>query len=217
MPERNPNRSKENREKILLVSVISLILLCILLLILLIQSLFDNKKSNEKPHVVIREEESLASSKTQPEASSAFSEAESGAERESSVSLSAEEEEEREGGERLPGEGTSSEEAGSGPARSGDYLMAYSDQALIDRTAMDQVIDQYQASMPAGASVPQMVLNEILARHGYAFKKASIKAYFMQKEWYRARSTYEDQMDRVMQGLNEIEKKNINFIVENYR
>lgn len=216
MPERNPNRSKENREKILLVSVISLILLCILLLILLIQSLFDNKKSNEKPHVVIREEESLASSKPQPEASSAFSEAESGAERESSVSLSAEEEE-REGGERLPGEGTSSEEAGSGPERSGDYLMAYSDQALIDRTAMDQVIDQYQAAMPAGASVPQMVLNEILARHGYAFKKASIKAYFMQKEWYRARTTYEHQMDRVMQGLNEIEKKNINFIVENYR
>lgn len=48
--------------------------------------------------------------------------------------------------------------------------------------------------------------NEIFARHGHAFKTDKMKSYFNKKSWYHA--YYED----ATPYLNEIEKKNANFI-----
>lgn len=93
------------------------------------------------------------------------------------------------------------------------------DSSTRELTAEDvaQAVAKHSASIPAGSNVPQMMINEILARHGYRFKTEAIQRYFESKDWYRAIGTYDTDMDAVSAQLNQIEKTNVNFLAENYR
>ena len=52
----------------------------------------------------------------------------------------------------------------------------------------------------------KMIRNEIFARHGYIFKGADTKDYFVKQEWYKP------QYDNVANKLSELEKLNIELI-----
>ena len=110
--------------------------------------------------------------------------------------------------EKTPQEATSSDQGDISP-----------DSSTRELTAEDvaQAVAKHSASIPAGSNVPQMMINEILARHGYRFKTEAIQRYFESKDWYRAIGTYDTDMDAVSAQLNQIEKTNVNFLAENYR
>ncbi|MDY3986535.1 MAG: YARHG domain-containing protein [Peptoniphilaceae bacterium] len=110
--------------------------------------------------------------------------------------------------EKLPQEAPSSDQGDISP-----------DSSTRELTAEDvaQAVAKHSASIPAGSNVPQMMINEILARHGYRFKTEAIQRYFESKDWYRAIGTYDTDMDAVSAQLNQIEKTNVNFLAENYR
>lgn len=104
-------------------------------------------------------------------------------------------------------------------APSSDHGDISPDSSTRELTAEDvaQAVAKHSASIPAGSNVPQMMINEILARHGYRFKTEAIQRYFESKDWYRAIGTYDTDMDAVSAQLNQIEKTNVNFLAENYR
>ena len=56
-----------------------------------------------------------------------------------------------------------------------------------------------------------LIRNEIYARHGYIFKKEVYKNYFESQSWYHG---YDSDMDNVQKSFNEIERKNIDILVE---
>lgn len=99
----------------------------------------------------------------------------------------------------------------------GDQILPPSNDRLIDKDDVESAISQYQDKIPSTSNVPQMIINEILARHGYWFKTEEIRDYFLAQQWYSDQRDYEEDMDTVMSQLSEIEKKNIDFIVKNYR
>ena len=98
-----------------------------------------------------------------------------------------------------------------------DEIIPDSDVRLITADDVEEAKVQFRGLVPSSSNVPQMIINEILARHGYRFKNKDILDYFLAKDWYRDRDDYEKDMDKVMTRLSETEKKNIDFIVKNYR
>lgn len=98
-----------------------------------------------------------------------------------------------------------------------EEILPDSDDRLIMTEDVDGAVDRFEGLIPASSNVPQMIINEILARHGYWFKNKEIRDYFLDKEWYQGRDDYEEDMDKVMARLSDLEKKNIDFIVKNYR
>ena len=98
-----------------------------------------------------------------------------------------------------------------------EEILPDSDDRLITTEDVDGAVDRFEGLIPASSNVPQMIINEILARHGYWFKNKEIRDYFLDKDWYQGRDDYEEDMDKVMARLSDLEKKNIDFIVKNYR
>lgn len=98
-----------------------------------------------------------------------------------------------------------------------EEILPDSDDRLITTEDVDGAVDRFEGFIPASSNVPQMIINEILARHGYWFKNKEIRDYFLDKDWYQGRDDYEEDMDKVMFRLSDLEKKNIDFIVKNYR
>lgn len=98
-----------------------------------------------------------------------------------------------------------------------EEILPDSDDRLITTEDVDGAVDGFEGFIPASSNVPQMIINEILARHGYWFKNKEIRDYFLDKDWYQGRDDYEEDMDKVMFRLSDLEKKNIDFIVKNYR
>lgn len=98
-----------------------------------------------------------------------------------------------------------------------EEILPDSDDRLITTEDVDGAVDRFEGFIPASSNVPQMIINEILARHGYWFKNKEIRDYFLDKDWYQGRDDYEEDMDKVMARLSDLEKKNIDFIVKNYR
>lgn len=98
-----------------------------------------------------------------------------------------------------------------------EEILPDSDDRLITTEDVDGAADRFEGFIPASSNVPQMIINEILARHGYWFKNKEIRDYFLDKDWYQGRDDYEEDMDKVMARLSDLEKKNIDFIVKNYR
>lgn len=104
------------------------------------------------------------------------------------------------------------------PTANSDYILAESSGRLINDQDVMRAIDSYSNTFIDFSNVPQMIINEILARHGYLFKNDKILAYFRSKDWYpKQDNELEPDMDKVMGRLNETERKNIDFIVNNYR
>lgn len=50
--------------------------------------------------------------------------------------------------------------------------------------------------------------NEIFARYGRPYYSKDLKAYFSKKSWYKVNTDYSDDL------LNDIDKKNIQLIME---
>lgn len=98
-----------------------------------------------------------------------------------------------------------------------EEILPDSDDRLITTEDVDGAVGRFEGFIPSSSNVPQMIINEILARHGYWFKNREIRDYFLDKEWYQGRDDYEEDMDKVMFRLSDLEKKNIDFIVKNYR
>lgn len=98
-----------------------------------------------------------------------------------------------------------------------EEILPDSDDRLITAEDVDGAVGRFEGLIPASSNVPQMIINEILARHGYWFKNQEILDYFLDRVWYQGRDDYEEDMDKVMSRLSDLEKKNIDFIVKNYR
>lgn len=56
------------------------------------------------------------------------------------------------------------------------------------------------------ASLLQLAVNEIYARHGYVFQKDYLNSYFRQKSWYQASDNFSES------DFSDIEKANITFL-----
>lgn len=97
-----------------------------------------------------------------------------------------------------------------------EFLCEFSSDRLITQEDMDVLLSQDFVGLPDGRELPQMIINEIYARHGYSFKNEFIQAYFEEKEWYRNIESYSGDMDSIYAGMSEIERDNIKFL-EQYR
>lgn len=100
----------------------------------------------------------------------------------------------------------------SGLESNSEWLCEFSGTRLINDDDMSAIIGGNTQSMPDNKPISQMIINEMYARHGYAFKTDSIQAYFDNKEWYRNIGTRISDMDQIYRGMNEIEKKNIDYL-----
>lgn len=98
-------------------------------------------------------------------------------------------------------------------ASASEYLCPESSTTYLTTAAVNTLITQYNGTMPDGKSVPQMIINEIYAKHGYLFKNQVLQAYFNQKSWYYGTTS---DMQQVTDRLNAIEKANVDFLRNNY-
>ncbi len=107
-------------------------------------------------------------------------------------------------------EGQDIPEAGQGG--SADYLCAESDQRELTEDDVTALQNQTVEGIPEGKDIIQMVINEMYARKGYQFDDEAIQAYFDSKAWYQEITNRTDDMEKVLEGMSEVEKTNIDFL-----
>ena len=93
-----------------------------------------------------------------------------------------------------------------------EYLYKRSDRTKIDDEIYAEIEKEFKKSnidLPADKSLPQMVINEIYAKHGYEFKTKAIQEFFEEKSWY---DPYTNDMDEVSAMLNKTEQDNIKYL-----
>ena len=93
-----------------------------------------------------------------------------------------------------------------------EYLYKRSDRTKIDDEIYAEIVKEFKKSnidLPADKSLPQMVINEIYAKHGYEFKTKAIQEFFEEKSWYEP---YTNDMDEVSAMLNKTEQDNIKYL-----
>ncbi|MBQ1547944.1 MAG: YARHG domain-containing protein [Lachnospiraceae bacterium] len=95
---------------------------------------------------------------------------------------------------------------------SDDYICSYSSDRILNEEDIAKAWESHPEEMPAGRSIPQMIINEMYARHGYIFSTADIQEYFNQKSWYNAIGTYNPDMDDVYKQMSDIEHANIEYL-----
>lgn len=76
--------------------------------------------------------------------------------------------------------------------------------------------DYLSYNFPGNITIIQMIINEMYARHGYAFSDEGLTNYFNQKEWYRSIESKSDDMNQVYDSMSEIEHANITLL-QQYR
>ena len=95
--------------------------------------------------------------------------------------------------------------AGSGqtPSASGSSGMLFPDSSVSYLTA-EQISARFNSmsTAPVSQSYAQDAVNEIFARHGYAFSTPEIRAYYEAQSWYHADPGYDG-------TLNDVEQYNI--------
>lgn len=100
----------------------------------------------------------------------------------------------------------------------GDYLCDYSSERMITEYEIEAYMDSdYSAyNFPESITIVQMIINEMYARHGYAFSDERLTDYFNQKEWYRGIENKSDDMNQIYESMSEIEHANITLL-QQYR
>ena len=94
-----------------------------------------------------------------------------------------------------------------------EFLCPYSSNRLITRQDVESLMAQYPATMfPGQRSITQMVVNEMYARYGYAFKDQGLTDYFSQFSWYANNWNKTSDMDSIYPRMSQIEKQNIDFL-----
>lgn len=94
-----------------------------------------------------------------------------------------------------------------------EFLCPYSSNRLITRQDVESLMTQYPATMfPGQRSITQMVVNEMYARYGYAFKDQGLTDYFSQFSWYANNWNKTSDMDSIYPRMSQIEKQNIDFL-----
>ncbi|MCC8141238.1 MAG: zinc-ribbon domain-containing protein [Lachnospiraceae bacterium] len=94
----------------------------------------------------------------------------------------------------------------------GDYLCSYSSDRLITSADLASISSGNYGTLPAGETLPQMIVNEIYAKHGYQFQNPDIEAYFQAKPWYQQIGSYQTDQSIVEQSFNSYEKQNVLFL-----
>ena len=94
-----------------------------------------------------------------------------------------------------------------------EFLCPYSSNRLITRQDVESLMAQYPATMfPGQRNITQMVVNEMYARYGYAFKDQGLTDYFSQFSWYANNWNKTSDMDSIYPRMSQIEKQNIDFL-----
>ena len=94
-----------------------------------------------------------------------------------------------------------------------EFLCPYSSSRLITRQDVESLMAQYPATMfPGQRNITQMVVNEMYARYGYAFKDQGLTDYFSQFSWYANNWNKTSDMDSIYPRMSQIEKQNIDFL-----
>lgn len=94
-----------------------------------------------------------------------------------------------------------------------EFLCPYSSNRLITRQDVESLMTQYPATMfPGQRNITQMVVNEMYARYGYAFKDQGLTDYFSQFSWYANNWNKTSDMDSIYPRMSQIEKQNIDFL-----
>lgn len=100
----------------------------------------------------------------------------------------------------------------------GEYLCAYSSERVMTEYEVEDYMnaDYLSYNFPGNITIIQMIINEMYARHGYAFSDEGLTNYFNQKEWYRSIESKSDDMNQVYDSMSEIEHANITLL-QQYR
>lgn len=94
-----------------------------------------------------------------------------------------------------------------------EYLCSFSSQRLMTEDDLEELNSKEYKNLPENKTVVQMVINEMYARYGYAFKNESIQSYFEQKTWYQDIPDRNTDMNSIFDHMTEIEKENIDFLI----
>lgn len=106
---------------------------------------------------------------------------------------------------QTPAPATEQQQAEANP----DYLLPDSTRALTDADIQAAISANSAVQLPAGSSLPQMMINEMYAKHGYRFQSQEIQSYFDGKFWYQGTSS---DMQAVDSAFSQIEKDNVNLL-----
>ena len=88
--------------------------------------------------------------------------------------------------------------------RSDDFLFPDSSTRMLSESEVSAFFASVSGN-PISGSFSQDAINEIFARHGYAFRTSSIMAYYKSKSWYHPDPSFS------MSSLSSIEEYNINL------
>ena len=92
-----------------------------------------------------------------------------------------------------------------------DYICPFISERLITDEDMEEILAKDWSSLPSD-NIPQMMVNELYARHGYSFSNEDYQAYFESKQWYVDIGTYTSVMDEISAQLSQVEKDNVDYL-----
>lgn len=99
---------------------------------------------------------------------------------------------------------------------SANYLCSFSSEREMKKSDVKDIIKKNKETLPKGKSMPQMLINEIYARHGCKFETKEVQEYFDKKDWYKDLSEYESDKGKIYDEMSKTEKKNIKLL-QNYK
>ncbi|MFC4803610.1 YARHG domain-containing protein [Filifactor villosus] len=104
-----------------------------------------------------------------------------------------------------PQESSSYEQQGDPPSE--DYLLPYSDTDYLTDEDLQMIYET------GDRDLVRLIINEMYARHGFVFKKAKNRDYFMSQSWYHPVEGLTDEYIKT-QLFNEYEKANLKALLE---
>lgn len=97
------------------------------------------------------------------------------------------------------------------------YILPATRTRLIKEEDVKKLEEDPPEDLPQDVDVPQMIINEIMARHGGVFENKEIQNYFNHQPWYQVLGEYEADEEKVYAKMNDYEKKNLQFLIDHYR
>ncbi len=96
-----------------------------------------------------------------------------------------------------------------------DGYCTYSNSQILTEEDIE-ICENNDIDIPSESSVAQIMVNEIYARYGFYFEKSYMRDFFGQFSWYDPDEDLhgEDGQKKIKDMMNDIEKKNVDFLYD---